>query len=217
MKTLMNDLMSCIGGQTKINCSCHKLPLITNKDKNEKCYHISSQTSNTCNHKMTLVCPDLKCKYGMCKGCYQLAVDQEHEFVDPPRISSNPLSGGGIITSIDSYPAIVSDDSSTEDSVSTRINEHPSSEFDDLIVPTEDDDFNDFVMDGGDDVIPLENVEPELFPTDIVGNHPFIIEEDTPKGDYVSGHIIMNQCGSLLNRKERDIIGYRSQKHFQKV
>ena len=33
MNTLMNDLMSYIGRQTKINCSCHKLPLITNKDK----------------------------------------------------------------------------------------------------------------------------------------------------------------------------------------
>ena len=84
---------------------------------------------------------------------------------------------------------------------------------DDLFIPTEDDDFNDFVMDGGDDVIPLENVEPELFPTAIAGNHLFIIEEDTPKGDYVSVYIIMNQCGSLLNHNERDIIGYRSQKH----
>ena len=30
----------------------------------------------------------------------------------------------------------------------------------------------------------------------------------------VNGHVIMNQCGSLLNRNEKDIIGYLHQKHF---
>lgn len=30
----------------------------------------------------------------------------------------------------------------------------------------------------------------------------------------VSGHVIMNQCGCLLSRKEKDIIYYKYQKQF---
>ena len=52
------------------------------------------------------------------------------------------------------------------------------------------------------------------FPTALSGDKDFLVEEDIPKGQYVSGHVIMNQCGSLLNRNDRDIIGYHSQKYF---
>ena len=42
----------------------------------------------------------------------------------------------------------------------------------------------------------------------------FIVEEDIPQMMKVSGHVIMNQCGSLLNRNEKEIHSYRHQKHF---
>ena len=81
-------------------------------------------------------------------------------------------------------------------------------------IPREIDDINDFVIDGGVDEIPIDDIDSEYFPTTLAGNTAYIVEEDTPKFHYVSGHVIMNQCGSLLNRNDRDIIGYRSQKIF---
>ena len=83
-----------------------------------------------------------------------------------------------------------------------------------IIIPTENDDIEDFVVSGVNDDIPDEDIDPEYFPTTLAGDKAFLVEEDIPKGQYVSDHVVMNQCGSLLNRNDRDIIGYRSQKYF---
>ena len=79
------------------------------------------------------------------------------------------------------------------------------------------DDINDFVIFGGDDDIPQDEVVPEYFPTSLAGNTPFSVQEDTDLYHSVSGHVIMNQCGSLLNRNDKEIIGYRSQKYFLQI
>ena len=34
------------------------------------------------------------------------------------------------------------------------------------------------------------------------------------RGKYINGHVILNQCGSLLSRQAHTIKGYRHQKHF---
>ena len=75
----------------------------------------------------------------------------------------------------------------------------------------EHDDMNDYVLLGDGDEIPSEEVIPEVIPSTLAGDIAFVVEEDIPKGMKVSGHVIMNQCGSLLNRNEKDITGYRHQ------
>lgn len=84
----------------------------------------------------------------------------------------------------------------------------------DLLRPAENDDIDDFFVIGGDDDIPTETFEPEYFTTAMAGDQPYLVREDVPKGQYVIGHVIMNQCGSLLNHNYRDIIGCRSQNYF---
>ena len=78
----------------------------------------------------------------------------------------------------------------------------------------EHDNINDYFHLVDDDEIPPEEVVPEDIPTTLAGDIPFNVDETVPRVMKVSGHVIMNQCGSLLNRNERDITGYRSQKHF---
>jgi hypothetical protein len=87
-------------------------------------------------------------------------------------------------------------------------------DLDDLLAPMEHDDIDDYVILGGDIDITPEEVHPKDIPTTLAGDKPFVIEEEIPRGMKVSGQVIMNQCGSLLNRNEKDITGYRSQKHF---
>ena len=83
-----------------------------------------------------------------------------------------------------------------------------------LLAPLENDSLNDCVLLGEDDAMPLDDVVSEVFPSTLAGDTAFRVEEDIPKGMKVSGHVIMNQCGCLLSRKEKDIICYKYQKHF---
>ena len=78
-----------------------------------------------------------------------------------------------------------------------------SNQYSDLLNPQEEDNINDFVIHGGDDDIPLEEVNPEFFATTLAGNLPFQVEDDTTIYNHVQGHVIMNQCGSLININDK--------------
>ena len=84
----------------------------------------------------------------------------------------------------------------------------------DLFAPQDDDDIGDFVILGEEDDIPRNDIFPEYFPTTLAGDEPFQIDADICVNKHVNEHVIMNQCGSLLNRNDRDISGFRSQKYF---
>ena len=83
-----------------------------------------------------------------------------------------------------------------------------------LLKPMEDEHIDDLLMVSNDPDIPDEEMLTEDFPTTVSGDVEYKVIEDIPKGHYVSGHVIMNQCGSLLNRNDKEITGYRSQKSF---
>ena len=59
-----------------------------------------------------------------------------------------------------------------------------------------------------------EDIIPESLPTTDTGDYAYTIEEELPKGTSVNGHVILNQCGSILLRKDSTIEGYKYQKHF---
>ena len=59
-----------------------------------------------------------------------------------------------------------------------------------------------------------EDIIPESLPTTDTGDYAYTIEEELPKGTSVNGHIILNQCGSILSRKYSTVEGYKYQKHF---
>ena len=56
------------------------------------------------------------------------------------------------------------------------------------------------------------------FPTTDAGIEAMIVDEVTnysrKQGHYISGHVILNQCGSVLSRREHTISGSRRQKYF---
>ena len=210
MESLMHDFMTYIGGQVRIKCLHHKLPLITNNKKDEKCYQRIPDTEGRCGRKVSFKCPDLRCKCLICKNCYQKAIQDGVEFVETPRLPSHQIQ---YVSDSESMDSSESDQHDTENgSINEELNFEEN--FGEIIMETEHDDFNDFVVVGADDDIPSDNVTPEFFPTTISGDQAYLVEEDSNKGDYVSGHVIMNQCGSLLNHNDREIIGFSSQKYF---
>lgn len=222
IESLMHDFMTYIGGQVTMKCLLHKLPLITNSKKDEKCYHSLLGTERKCGRNMSYKCPDLRCKCGLCKKCYQQAIQDSNEFVQPPMIPCNDIQYVSDTESMDSCASHLSDiemESITEECnldeyLGIDMNGNPTSELGANNIETEDDGINDFVVLGGDDDIPSDNVVSEFFPTTVSGDKAYLVEDDSNKEDYVNGHVIMNQCGALLNRNDRDIIGYSSQKYF---
>ena len=82
-----------------------------------------------------------------------------------------------------------------------------------------DDNFEDFVIHAGEpDAYHEENHEyfpPDTIPTTDTGeNAQTIIEDDVLNQNRVSGHVILNQCGSLLSRRTHDISGSSKHKFF---
>ena len=213
INNMRNELMKYIGGQNMIQCSRHELPLIIDTSNN-KCYQNDVLTDRICNQKYFMKCPDIQCLCGLCKKCYKKLISQyqisnQNIFcqnptaTDPPQIERN-------MEALDEYENEISNEFESDNDSCVTNNEL----IDMLLQPFEDDDLDNFVTVGEDTDIITENIEYDELPTTTAGDVAFTVHEERPKGQYVSGHVIMNQCGSLLNRNEKQISGYRSQKQF---
>ena len=88
MAKLRNEFMHYIGGQTQVQCSEHKLPLIVNKNSMEKCYMQRVNREECCNRKIYYKCPTLGCGIGVCKGCYEDRLDDDIVYINPPEVES---------------------------------------------------------------------------------------------------------------------------------
>ena len=176
MEMIRDKLMTYIGGQSDIQCNKHRLPFIVNKDDNHQCYQCVEGENGICRRKISLRCPDLWCKIGLCKKCVnKLSLPGKH-FISPPddtleydicsecRSDSDSTVDGQTLS-------VCSDDiySSSVDSILQFLNTDTQGS----------DDINDFVIFGGNDDIPKEEVVPEYFPTSLSGNTPFLVKEDT--------------------------------------
>jgi len=154
------------------------------------------------------MCPDLKCQSGVCKECADKMMKHDMVLIKPPE--REEINDGDIL-------GIDKCDNDTESSGS---NDGSGIECDyiiediDLISTQDEDDIGDFVVLGEEDDIPREDIFPEYFPMTVAGDEPFQIDAEICVNKHVNGHVIMNQCGSLLNRNDRDIIGHQSQKYF---
>eukprot|EP00957_Ditylum_brightwellii_P145193 11058735-Ditylum_brightwellii.AAC.1 len=97
----------------------------------------------------------------------------------------------------------VSDDSLSDDEVAERM-ELTCDDFDDFVTTCDDVDFE-TVKDYADCDIPCTND----------GEFKYEISEDTVSNQlHISGHIMFNQCGSLLTRKQHELKGSSKHKHF---
>ena len=70
-------------------------------------------------------------------------------------------------------------------------------------VAGEDDDYDD-----NNDIFPTTEAKIEAMIVDEVTNY------SRKQGHYISRHVILNQCGSVLSRREHTISGSRRQKYF---
>ena len=50
-----------------------------------------------------------------------------------------------------------------------------------------------------------EDIITDNIPTTDFGEYAYTIEDDSPKGSNINGHVILNQCGSILTRKDSTI------------
>ena len=103
----------------------------------------------------------------------------------------------------------IDDNNSVEEATLNDIN---NEDFFDPI--TDDDQFDDFIVTVDDPDVFYDGIDVDELPTTDSGDCAFAIEEVIPDGQRVSGHVLLNQCGSLLDRKSHCINGSKHQKHF---
>ena len=181
-------------------------------NKERKCYQRLNGRTNLCGKKINLCCSNLKCHVGICNRCSNEFSNNRVVYIESPSDLDSDLEN----SSSRDNDGISQSDSSSEEindyeySVDIAEGNQNTNEYDDFDIHefTNDEETSDNVngeyIINGIDEIPNGMDEPELFPTTLAGDNPFIIEEDCQIGkQYVSGHVIMNQCGSLFNHIER--------------
>ena len=81
------------------------------------------------------------------------------------------------------------------------------------------DHFDDFMINGGIDneLCGSDEEDSFLIPATSAGDLPVEVFDETPKeAVHIIGHVILNQCGSVLTRKKHELKGSSSHKYFHK-
>ena len=229
-----HQMMSHIGGQTKIKCLHHDLPLIMSTHRKGKCY---------CGCKEYYRCCDLSCPVKACRKCMDLGDTGDSLQISETGFGSNESHRG---------QAFNNDDSDSEEEEAHGEEEHdemdedtewlfnreqrenrteandeegsdnetlPSNE-DDNYSPLLRDDFNDYVTTADEpDFTPFDEFNNDYdedhnsgIPSTDSGTYAFDISENTEAtGAFndiiVTGNVLLNQCGTLLTRNTSQIKG----------
>ena len=213
-QTLNYEYLKYIGGQQHVFCKTHEIPLIYSCNRNKKC---------NCGRKETFTCAKLDCHTCICQRC----VDQ----MDPISIHHIEMNDNGATENVDDEDdnsqllEPIADPNSEEfdDNIDEEINDNELP-FQNILERDPDllerDDFDDFVTSGEPpDIEDNFTGENNVIPTTNAGEFAFEIEEDVPTDRvYVSGHVILNQNGTVLTRKKHQIKGSSIHKFFlQKI
>lgn len=203
---LRNEFMKSIGGQTHVQCEVHKVPLIPSTEKTRNC---------SCGKRESMRCCHLFCNVQLCKPCYKEADKEEITYI-PPVIENYG-------TGIENRTGESDDDSLlSENSLSEQHLIHD--DFDNFISHSLENDYIDYVVDnlldpgGGDELNELN-----VIPTTNAGIEALEIDHTTEyagtHGKYtIDGHVLLNQCGTLLSRKRHQIKGNKRHQHMlQKI
>lgn len=202
-----------IGGQSHVFCSEHKIPLIVERESRFVCMH-RNDNGDPCKQKAYFGCPSMLCTVKICKTCFHKQYSRNKKtYVS---VGNNSCNEQMLCAFCDSESESVSSSIKKEveeESVALMLDDLDVEEnetcFDKLVIPNnnyldDDEDSNDDNSDNEDFVIPTTNI----------GENGITIGTYEDDNKYISGHVILNQCGSLLSRTDNHIKSYKSQKHF---
>ena len=205
------EVLNHIGGQNKVYCECHKYPLIYSVDRKNKC---------ACGKKEHFSCPELQCNNCICQSCIdRIPLMTEQIFVNnhnDQNINNGDNENSEINSQSSNETRDFDSDCSDSDSEVFNIDEN------DIVDVMDRDYFDDFMINGGivDDELCGSDEEDSFgeiddMPTTSAGDLPFEVIDETPKkAVHISGHVILNQCGSVLTRKKHELKGSSLHKHF---
>ena len=206
------DFLTYIGGRNNIYCGVHNLPLIASTTRDNMCSRCGEK-------KEFFKCCNFDCKICLCKVCLDECDENVPNYVRESTDNANDEVDNNQVESSDdrSIDLGMSDDeegSDSDEEYSFVSNDDSfDDDFDDFVVTTYDPDLeygddHDYV--GSNDPIPTTNAaENALQISDARGQRPI---------NRVSGHVILNQCGSLLSRRDHEIKGSSKHQFFlQKI
>ena len=216
---IRNTFLKYIGGQSHVYCKLHKLPLIVVPTSKNYCgLEISGQAHSHCKRKIYYGCPNIFCDVSICQKCFNQYSKSTVSFISNEMLTLYELSLKEDMMDINDNDSLQSEN---DDSTYS----HFSNDDDDISISDEndttlldDDTCYDYVTTSNHDYVidnemPLDDIN--LIPTTTTGELAFNVEKDfSNQNEYIDGHVILNQCGSLLSRTDNHINGYRSQKHF---
>ena len=212
IQSLNFEYLKYIGGQHHIHCKSHNMPLIYSRDRSRKC---------NCGRKETFSCASLNCPTCICQRCvddlditsiHHIEMNDDNNETDdePDDTEENEL-----IEPTGEYndEDLLEHDELDDDELSIQNNIDRD---DDIL---ERDDFDEFVTSGDPPDIDEDFSDENIIPTSNAGCFPFEVEEEIPTDRlHISGHVILNQNGTVLTRKKHQIKGSSVHKFFlQKI
>ena len=218
-KKRKRDFLKYIGGQCHVVCDVHNLPLIVSNKKERKCCY--QEDDSPCNKICYYTCPEDSCQVKLCKHCFRKCNMDQINNISPIQDMSDDDNNND--TSVSTETTDESDDNS--DSICTTysldnniaIADIDSESIDNNLFPENitQEELDEFVVTPPTMTeLNQEDVITESIPTTDAGDYAYVIEEEMPKDKYIGSHVIFNQCGSILSRKDSSIEGFKHQKHF---
>lgn len=213
--SIRNQFLKSLGGQTHVQCSEHKLPLIASTERKNKCIR--------CFRKDYYRCVEFECRTFICKHCF--------DRIDRRTVTCISSSEDEAIQNMNENDHDVSSQNNEEEHNNDNIDEdfqvtgHDIDGQEEEQNITEVDDIDNFLINTADtdfqtiDDNDMDTNDPmDYIPTTNAGQVAMEINEQTKYGGTynnikISGHVLLNQCGTLLTRKKHQIKG-SSAHHF---
>jgi hypothetical protein len=232
MTQLRDEYLRYMGGQTKVHCKKHNLPLIITikqtKDNKLCCCYGGDEI---CNKRVQYSCITLNCVCAICKDCMKKISEESH-----------------ITLSIPNNIVLWHQHRQSQATNSVALNPENES-IDDQQQPQQQDVNRNFIDDLEHEVVAISTPQDDFFLTneqeelDQYAIPSFLDDDDCTTGyehdvmahvpqtnsavrpikiqqrqgndpTFVPGHVIMNQCGTLLIRNQGQLSGTLMQQHF---
>ena len=196
-------MFNYLGGRSNILCNTHGLPLITSASREKKCQ---------CGKKEFICCAELNCNACLCKDCTVAISKDDIVNVDAVGgVNNDEINGnndGDILSEDNFLDSIIS--SEEENGVLEREDfDHVVTCADCESISDKSEDSSVRIGNNNDVFVRMLNI-----PTTNAGENALVIDDNGPQSQRVSGHVILNQCCTLLTQKQHRIEGYSGQKHF---